>query len=60
MIYLFFYHDTEEDTIELTVDADNNSYSFMVCYSRKKSCEKQLNEFIDKVNNLVKKTIKSK
>lgn len=53
------YHDTEEDTIELAVDTADNSYSFMVCYSRKKSCEKKIDQFIEKVYDIVKKNISS-
>lgn len=49
------YHDTDEDTIELVVETNDSSYSFMVCYSRKKSCEKQIDQFIEKVYEIVKK-----
>lgn len=39
------YRDTEEDTIELSIITEDNSYTFEICYSRKKVCIKQLEEF---------------
>lgn len=49
------YKDFDDSTIEIKINTLVENYSFYVCYSRKKSCEKHLNEFQNKVEDLLKK-----
>lgn len=53
-----YYSDYENDTIKVIIESKNQDYEVMIPYTRKKECEKHLNEFIEKVSELLKKNSK--
>lgn len=53
--YAIYFRDVAQGEIEIGVETKHQEYSFFVNFERKKSCEKQINEFIDKANKSLKK-----